>query len=549
MERALRRHVVVVIQRQRRSNRNGPSGRHRSSMQSSPPSPPGNIHNSARHFHHSPRQKDGGCANSMIELLKSATTPRIDRFYSQTSHCRMGGANGGDDNNANPIDIEYNTVEATSIIDDDDDGKNDEAATTTTAIHRVRHEHYHTDDLVLERGGDDDEEKEEEWKERYFHDDDNNNNTSTIVIRHKYSNDTQRIIAKPDVVMALRSSGSSGGEEEEEEEDSNNNTQQRERQNTLISHLPRSFQPYARLSRVDKPIGTLLLLYPCLWSTILATTSSSTSSAVVPTMTDSTTLLLSTLSLCSLFAIGSFVMRSAGCTINDMWDREYDESVSRTKYRPLASGELTHRQAFVYLMVQLSLGAGVLASLPNVEHCFVWGVMALPLVATYPLMKRCTNYPQLVLGATFNWGAIMGYVAVRGAVDWYVVGPLYTGCVSWTVIYDTLYAHQDKVDDAKLGLKSTALTFGDSGTKPILTACALVAWGGWIMAGYNAGLGNVLDVPYYYVGISAAGTHLLWQIYTADLNDVDNLSYRFRSNNVVGGIVLASCIAGNVMSG
>jgi 4-hydroxybenzoate polyprenyltransferase len=508
-------------------------------MQSSPPSSPGNIHNSA-HFHHLPRRKDGG-TNTMIELLKS--TPRIDRFYSQTSHCRMGA--NGDDNNTN------RTVANTAIIDDDD-GKYNKA---TTAIH-VRHKH--TDDLVLERGGDD---KEKEWKEQYFHD---NNNTSTIVIKHKYSNDTQRIIAKPDVVMALRSS-SGGGEEEGED---SNNIQQREQQNTLISHLPRSFQPYARLSRVDKPIGTLLLLYPCLWSTVLATSSSSTSSAVVPMMTDSTilaiitdsssspiasststTVLLSTLSLCSLFTIGSFIMRSAGCTINDMWDYNYDKSVSRTKHRPLASGELTHREAFVYLGVQLSLGAGVLLSLPNVEQCFIWGVSALPLVVTYPLMKRYTDYPQLVLGATFNWGAIMGYVAVHGTVNWYVVGPLYTGCVAWTVIYDTLYAHQDKVDDAKIGLKSTALSFGEFGTKPILTACALVAWGGWSLAGYNAGLGNVLDMPYYYVGISAAGTHLLWQIYTADLNDVDNLSYRFRSNNVVGGIVLASCIAGNVMSG
>jgi len=535
MERTLRRHVVVVIQR--RSNHNGPSSRYRSVMQSSPLSSPGNIHDST-HFFHSPRQKDGG-TNTMIKLSKS-TTPRIDRFYSQTSHCRMGA--NRDDNNTN------RTVANTAIIDDD--RKNNNKA--TTAIH-VRHKHY-TDDLVLERGGDDEEKKE--WKEQYFHD---NNNTSTIVIKHKYSNDTQRIIAKPDVVMALRSSSSGGGEEE----DSNNNIQQRER-NTLISHLPHSFQPYARLSRVDKPIGTLLLLYPCLWSTILATSSSSTSSAVVPMMTDSTilaiiadsssspsstTLLLSTLSLCSLFTIGSFIMRSAGCTINDMWDYDYDKSVSRTKSRPLASGELTHREAFVYLIVQLSLGAGVLASLPNAERCFIWGASALPLVVTYPLMKRITDYPQLVLGATFNWGAIMGYVAVHGAVDWYVVGPLYTGCVAWTMIYDTLYAHQDKVDDAKIGLKSTALTFGDIGTKPILTACALVAWGGWIMAGYNAGLGNVLDMPYYYVGISAAGTHLLWQIYTADLNDVDNLSYRFRSNNVVGGIVLASCIAGNAMSG
>jgi 4-hydroxybenzoate polyprenyltransferase len=164
-------------------------------------------------------------------------------------------------------------------------------------------------------------------------------------------------------------------------------------------------------------------------------------------------------------------------------------------------------------------------------------------------MKRYTNYPQLVLGLTFNWGAIMGWVAVHGAIDWSVVGPLYGSGVAWTLVYDTLYAHQDKGDDAKLGLKSTALTFGEHGTKPILTACAVVAWGGWTMAGYNCGLGNLMEAPYYYAGVSAAGAHLLWQIHSADLNDVENLAYRFRSNNVVGWIVFGSCIAGNIMSG
>ncbi|KAL7529612.1 hypothetical protein ACHAXR_004964 [Thalassiosira sp. AJA248-18] len=302
-----------------------------------------------------------------------------------------------------------------------------------------------------------------------------------------------------------------------------------------ISYLPPSLHPYAHLARLDKPIGTFLLLHPCLWSTALATYPLGSTTP--------------NLSLCAIFGIGSFIMRGAGCTINDMWDSQYDKNVERTKSRPLASGELTYPQAWKFLALQLSAGLGVLLSLPHLEECFVWGVASLPLVATYPLMKRYTNYPQLALGLTFNWGAIMGWVAVRGEVDWSVVGPLYASGVAWTLVYDTLYAHQDKQDDEKLGLKSTALTFGEGGTKPILTALTGVTWGGWMMAGYNCGFGDVLDVPYYYCGVSAATAHLLWQIYSADLNDSKNLAYRFRSNNLVGWMVFGSCVAGNMMAG
>jgi len=301
-----------------------------------------------------------------------------------------------------------------------------------------------------------------------------------------------------------------------------------------ISYIPKSLQPYAHLARLDKPIGTFLLLHPCLWSTALA--------APIGSLPD--------VKLCTLFGIGSFIMRGAGCTINDMWDSQYDRNVERTKSRPLASGELSYNQAWMFLTLQLSAGLGVLVSLPNVQDCVVWGVASLPLVATYPLMKRYTNYPQLVLGLTFNWGAIMGWVAVHGTsdIDWNVVGPLYASGVLWTLVYDTLYAHQDKSDDKKLGLKSTALTFGEEGTKPILTGLTTLAWGSWMLAGYNNGYGEILDAPYYYVGVSTAASHLLWQIYTADLNNTKNLAERFRSNNMVGWIVFGSCVAGNMMA-
>ncbi|KAL7487214.1 hypothetical protein ACHAW6_015853 [Cyclotella cf. meneghiniana] len=297
-------------------------------------------------------------------------------------------------------------------------------------------------------------------------------------------------------------------------------------------YLPPSLLPYAHLSRLDKPTGTYLLLHPCLWSTALA------SPLGFPPDPG----------LCALFAAGAFVMRGAGCTVNDMWDSDFDSEVERTKDRPLASGAVTHREAAGWVGVQAAVGLGVLVSMPHVEQCFVWGVASLPLVVTYPLMKRYTNYPQLVLGLTFNWGAIMGWVAVRGELDWSVVGPLYLSAVGWTMVYDTLYAHQDRVDDAKLGLKSTALTFGDR-TKPILSMFTAATWALWMTAGYNCGYGLPWEAPYYYAGCSVAAAHLLWQVQSADLNDAENLAYRFRSNNLVGWIVFGSCAAGNMMAG
>ena len=296
-----------------------------------------------------------------------------------------------------------------------------------------------------------------------------------------------------------------------------------------ISYIPSSLRPYARLARLDRPIGTMLLLHPCLWSTALA--------APLGAFPDPST--------CALFAAGSFAMRGAGCTINDMWDAGYDREVARTRDRPLASGELGYPQAWAFLGLQLTCGLGVLVSLPHLGECLRWGVASLPLVAAYPLMKRYTDYPQAVLGLTFNWGAIMGHVAVNGAVDWSVVGPLYGSGVAWTLVYDTLYAHQDKEDDRRLGLRSTAITFGDENTKPVCAALTGLTWGGWCLAGYNAGIVE----PVYYGGVSLAGLHVLWQVATAKLDDAENLARRFRSNNLVGWMVFGSCVAGNVLSG
>jgi 4-hydroxybenzoate polyprenyltransferase len=199
------------------------------------------------------------------------------------------------------------------------------------------------------------------------------------------------------------------------------------------------FKHYLHLVRFYQPVGTLLLLFPCWWGVLAATQS-----------TPSLPLLI-------LFAMGAFAMRSAGCIINDMWDRKIDAAVERTKYRPLASGAVSMHEAAIVLIVLLCIAAGVLASLP--PNTWRIAMYSLPLVALYPLMKRFFPLPQLFLGLTFNWGILVGWVAVKGTLD---LPPLilYAAAVFWTLGYDTIYACQDKTDDKKAGIKSSALTFG-----------------------------------------------------------------------------------------
>lgn len=229
--------------------------------------------------------------------------------------------------------------------------------------------------------------------------------------------------------------------------------------------------------------------------------------------------------------------RSAGCTINDLWDRDLDYRVERTKQRPLASGELGTNQAIVFLGGQLTLGLGVLLSL-NVE-CIKLGFAVMPLVVSYPLMKRYTNWPQAVLGLTFNWGAIMGWAAVHGSVSWPHVLPLYGAGVCWTMVYDTLYGHQDKQDDKRLGIRSTALLFGDQ-TKPILAGFAAASVALLGTAGHAVGL----SWP-FYAGTMAAAGHMAWQIGSADLENPPELFKRFKSNQELGTLVFASIVLGH----
>ena len=295
-------------------------------------------------------------------------------------------------------------------------------------------------------------------------------------------------------------------------------------------YLPSSLQPYARLARVDKPIGTWLLLWPCFWSTAMATPHASLPDPY----------------LLGLFTAGAFIMRGAGCTINDMWDQDFDKRVNRTASRPLAKGDVSQTQAWGFLALQLSAGLGILVSLPHTYYCFAWGAASLPLVAVYPLMKRYTDWPQLVLGLTFNWGAWMGWAATYGSMDYSVIAPLYFSGVTWTLVYDTIYANQDKHDDKALGLKSTALTFGSDVDrhKQILHAFAVLTYGQWLLAGYN--IHDISLLP-YAAGVTAAYGHLVWQIQTAQLDNPHNLAERFRSNATVGAVVFGSIVTGKLL--
>jgi len=283
-------------------------------------------------------------------------------------------------------------------------------------------------------------------------------------------------------------------------------------------------KPYLHLARADKQVGTLLLLWPCCWSTALAAPLGSLPDFV----------------LMSKFAVGALVMRGAGCTINDMWDRDFDKHVERTKNRPLASGAVTMPQAAGFLCAQLTCGLGVLLSLD--QSCITLGLASMPLVVAYPLMKRFTNWPQFVLGLTFNWGALVGWSAVHGSLsNLPAVIPLYAAGVCWTLVYDTLYGYQDRRDDKKLGLKSTSLHLGDE------PQWALTAIASGMLAGLTASGAAVGLSPVYYGGVAGVGAQLLWQIWTADVsgNNPSNLWQRFESNKYLGGAITALIIAGH----
>lgn len=290
------------------------------------------------------------------------------------------------------------------------------------------------------------------------------------------------------------------------------------------SYLPPQLRPYARLARLDKPIGTWLLASPCFWSITLAA-----SPGELPDM-----------KMLCLFGCGSLLLRGAGCTVNDLLDRDIDSLVERTKSRPVASGVLTPLQGVSFLAFQLLLGLSILLQLNNYSR--VLGASSLLLVFSYPLMKRFTFWPQAYLGLTFNWGALLGWAAIKGSIDPSVVLPLYSSGVCWTLVYDTIYAHQDKADDLKVGVKSTALRFGDS-TKIWISGFGIACISSLALSGFNAEIGWP-----YYASLAAASGQLAWQIRGVDLSSRTDCNKKFVSNKWFGAIIFIGILCGRVSS-
>jgi len=284
--------------------------------------------------------------------------------------------------------------------------------------------------------------------------------------------------------------------------------------------LPRWAEPYARLARLDRPIGTWLLLFPGWWAIALAG----------PGWPNPV--------LLALFALGAVVMRGAGCTLNDIADRDYDGRVARTRLRPIPSGRVSVRQAILFMHVQLAIGAAVLLSLNQASIRL--GIAVLALIVTYPYMKRVTYWPQLFLGLNFNWGALVGWTAVTGELAWPPL-LLYLGGICWTLGYDTIYAHQDKEDDARIGVKSAALALGEN-TRPWLFVFYGGAIGLWAAAGWAADLGLA-----FVLGLAPAGLQLGWQAARVAINDPADCLAKFHSNRLVGWLMLAGIVAGRLL--
>ncbi|WBU54655.1 4-hydroxybenzoate octaprenyltransferase [Paracoccus sp. SCSIO 75233] len=288
--------------------------------------------------------------------------------------------------------------------------------------------------------------------------------------------------------------------------------------NWVDNAAPPSWRPWLRLSRIDRPIGTWLLLLPCWWGVGLAMM------ADRPRLID--------IWIVIACAIGATVMRGAGCTWNDITDRHIDGSVDRTRKRPIPSGQVTVRGAMIWLIVQALIGLAVLLTLNGAA---IWlGLLSLLPVAVYPFAKRFTWWPQVFLGIAFNWGVMLAYAAHRGGLDAAPIIAWLAG-IAWTVFYDTIYALQDKEYDALIGVKSTARLFGDN-ARPYLIGFAVLTV---ILLAFAISATGVSGASWLIAmcGLAGFAAHLIWQFRSLDLEDADNQLMLFRSNRDAGLIL------------
>src|SRR5712672_3471811 len=294
--------------------------------------------------------------------------------------------------------------------------------------------------------------------------------------------------------------------------------------NWVDTRAPSWLRPYLRLSRLDRPIGSWLLLMPCWWSAAL--------SAGVAHQLRPLPLTI------ALFFIGAFAMRGAGCTWNDITDRDLDAKDERTRSRPIPAGQVSVKQALVFLVAQALVGLAVLLQFNR--FAVATGIASLLIVAVYPFMKRITWWPQVVLGLAFSWGALMGFAVTLGRIDLTAL-VLYAGSIAWVIGYDTIYAHQDAEDDALIGIKSTARLFGAATHRALIVFYTLAV----VLIGAALVLGGARWPA--WIGLIAFAVHLIWQIRRLDIGDPALCKRVFKSNRDAGLLLFAGLLVDAVM--
>jgi len=294
--------------------------------------------------------------------------------------------------------------------------------------------------------------------------------------------------------------------------------------NWVDTRAPSWSRPYLRLSRFDRPIGSWLLLMPCWWSAALA-------AGIARDVSQMWLVIV-------LFFIGAFVMRGAGCTWNDITDRDLDAKVERTRSRPIPAGQVSVKQALAFLVLQALIGLAVLLQFNR--FAIMTGVASLVIVVVYPFMKRITWWPQVVLGLAFSWGALMGFAVTLGRIDLTAL-VLYAGSIAWVIGYDTIYAHQDAEDDALIGIKSTARLFGAATHRALVVFYSLAV----VLIGAALALGGARWPA--WIGLIVFALHLVWQIRRLDISDPALCLRIFKSNRDAGLLLFAGLLVDAVM--